>query len=107
MVGRVRVRAPELGGLGRAGHEATRFIAETPGRVGPGPSSCAGQSGVGADPGAGPSPGSAPGWGRGTTSGREGLGAPCPATRDRALRTRAPPARHAPGADRARAWASG
>lgn len=83
----MRVRAPELGGPGRAGRAATRFIAETLGRVGPGPSSCAGQSKVGADPGAGPSPGRAPGSGRGKTSGREGLGAPCPASRDRALGT--------------------
>lgn len=74
MVGRVRVRAPELGGLGRAGHAATRFIAETPGRVGPGPSSCAGQSGVGADPGAGPSPGRA-GPGIGTREDERARGA--------------------------------
>lgn len=71
MVGRVPGRAPELGGLDRAGHAAARFIAETPGRVGPGPSGCAGQSEVGAGPGAGPLPCPTPRQRRGKTSGHE------------------------------------
>lgn len=106
MVVRVPGQAPELGGPDRAGHAAARFIAETPGPVGPGPSGCAGQSGVGAGPGAGPPPGRAPGQRRGKTSGHEGAWGAQYSLGDHTLGSQKPPARHSPGADRARAWTS-
>lgn len=106
MVGRVPGRAPELGGLNRAGHAAARFIAETPGLVGPGPSGCAGQSGVGAGPGAGPPVGRTPRQRRGKTSGHEEAWGVQYTLGDHALGSQEPLVRHAPGADRVRAWAS-
>lgn len=76
MVGRVPGRAPELGGLDRAGHAASRFIAETPGRVGPGPSGASANQEWERVPGRGLRPAGRPDRDAGRRAGTKRLGAP-------------------------------